>query len=64
MNTQQRSDQVENVADVVENHKQFLRIAFEHLDEALWDGDGIFDAADTLQSRGLSFGQGDLRFNR
>lgn len=64
MDAQQQSDQTENIADLAEEHKQLLRIAFEHVDEALWNDDGIFATADALRLRGLSFGQGDLRFNR
>ncbi len=42
-------------------HDQVLRMA---LDQELWDGNGVFDVADHLHTRGLSFGQGDLAFNR
>ncbi|KND90822.1 hypothetical protein TOPH_04586 [Tolypocladium ophioglossoides CBS 100239] len=34
------------------------------MDQGLWDGNGVFDVVDKLHTRGWSFGQGELRFNR
>ncbi|KAJ5256753.1 hypothetical protein N7478_012857 [Penicillium angulare] len=44
-------------------HEDVLRIAFIYHEE-LWDGNGVFDVVEKLHTRGLSFGKGDLRFNR
>lgn len=48
----------------VDCHDRVLRIAFIYLDEGLWNGNGVFDVVDKLHTRGWSFGQGDLNFNR
>ncbi|KAH7175203.1 hypothetical protein EDB81DRAFT_769425 [Dactylonectria macrodidyma] len=48
----------------VDCHDRVLRIAFIYLDEGLWDGNGVLDVVDKLHTRGWSFGQGDLKFNR
>ncbi|RHZ73294.1 hypothetical protein CDV55_100025, partial [Aspergillus turcosus] len=48
----------------VDCHDHVLRIAFIYLDEALWDGNGVFDVVEKLHARGWSFGEGELRFNR
>ncbi|OJJ66798.1 hypothetical protein ASPBRDRAFT_48755 [Aspergillus brasiliensis CBS 101740] len=45
-------------------HKDVLRIAFIFLDEGLWTANGEFDVVEKLHAHGLSFGEGDLRFNR
>jgi hypothetical protein len=45
-------------------HDQVLRIAYIYLDQGLWSGNGVFDVVDKLHTRGWSFGQGDLGFNR
>jgi hypothetical protein len=49
----------------IDSHDQVLRIAYIYSDEWLWDGDhGVFEIVDKLHTRGWSFGQEDLRFNR
>ncbi|GFN11084.1 J domain-containing protein 1 [Aspergillus tubingensis] len=45
-------------------HEDVLRIAFIYLHEGLWTGNGVFDVVEKLHSHGLSFGEGDLRYNR
>ncbi|TQB69479.1 hypothetical protein MPDQ_001839 [Monascus purpureus] len=45
-------------------HEDVLRIALIYLDEGLWTGNGVFDVVEKLHAHGLSFGEGDLRFNR
>lgn len=55
---------VESEEVPVDCHDPMLRIAFIYLDEALWDGRGVFDIVDKLHIRGWSFGQGDLKFVR
>lgn len=46
------------------DHNQVLRIAYIYLDKDLWGGNGVFGVVDKLHTRGWSFGQGDLAFNR
>ena len=48
----------------IDCHDRVLQIAFIYLDEGLWNGNGVFDVVDQLHTRGWSFGQADLRFNR
>jgi hypothetical protein len=58
---------VESVELPVDCHDRVLRIAFHYSDdglEGLWNGNGVFDVVDKLHTRGWSFGQGDLKFNR
>lgn len=45
-------------------HDQVLRIAYIYLVKDKWNGNGLFDVVDKLHTRGCSFGQGDLGFNR
>ncbi len=45
-------------------HDQVLQIAFNYLDEGLWEGNGVFDVVEKLHANGWSFGKGELRFNR
>ena len=48
----------------VDCHDRVLRIAYIYSNERLCDGNGVFDIVDKLHTRGWSFGQGDLKFNR
>ncbi|KAK2022810.1 hypothetical protein LX32DRAFT_602148 [Colletotrichum zoysiae] len=64
MNAEQFRAGVENGDVPVDRHDRVLRIAFIYLDEGLWNGNGVFDVVDQLHSRGWSFGEGVLRFNR
>lgn len=48
----------------INSHDEVFRIAYIYLDQGLWDGNGVFDVVEKLHTRGLSFGQGDLGFNR
>lgn len=46
-------------------HDEVLRLAYIYLVQGLWGcGYGVFDVVDKLHTRGWSFGQGDLGFNR
>lgn len=64
MNAEEFRANVESGETLIECHDQLLRIAFIYLDEVLWDGRGVFDVVDKLHTRGWSFGEGDLKFNR
>ncbi|KAJ6067233.1 uncharacterized protein N7446_004270 [Penicillium canescens] len=48
----------------VDCHEKVLRIAFIYMGEGLWLDSGVFDVVEKLHARGLSFGEGELRFNR
>lgn len=48
----------------IDHHDQVLRIAYIYLEQDLWAGNGVFDIIEKLHTRGWSFGQGDLAFNR
>ncbi len=59
----------EFLADVqgsgIHRHEDVLRVAFIYMDEGLWNhNNGVFDVVEELHARGLSFGEGELRFNR
>jgi hypothetical protein len=56
---------VESGELLVDCHDRVLRIAYIYTDEGLWNSNnGVFDILDKLHTRGWSFGQGDLKFNR
>ena len=49
----------------IHRHEDVLRIAFIYMDEGLWNlNNGVFDVVEELHARGLSFDEGELRFNR
>jgi len=47
----------------IDGHDLVLRIAYIYTVEYMFD-DGVFDTVHKLHTRGWSFGQGDLKFNR
>ncbi|KAK1976448.1 hypothetical protein LZ30DRAFT_805795 [Colletotrichum cereale] len=55
---------VESGQTLADCHDRMLRIAFIYLDEVLWDDKGVFGVVNELHTRGWSFGQGNLKFNR
>ncbi|KXH26298.1 hypothetical protein CSIM01_03676 [Colletotrichum simmondsii] len=64
MSADEFRESIESRGSPVDGHIPLLRIAFIYLDEALWDGRGVFDVVEQLHTRGWSFGHGDLIFNR
>lgn len=49
----------------IRRHEDVLRMAFIYMDEGLWNhNNGVFDVVEELHTRGWSFGEGELRFNR
>ncbi len=64
MNAEEFRARVESGEVPIDCHDRVLRIAYIYSDEWLWDGNGVFDVVDKLHTRGWSFGQRDLRFNR
>ncbi|KAF4785630.1 rta1 domain protein [Colletotrichum scovillei] len=64
MSADEFRESVESQGTPIDSHIPLLRIAFIYLDEALWDGRGVFDVVEQLHTRGWSFGHGDLSLNR
>ena len=50
----------------IDSHDQVLRIAYIYAIQGsqFLRGSGVFNVTDKLHTRGWSFGQGDLAFNR
>lgn len=64
MNAKEFCANVESGEVPVDCHDRVLQIAYIYSYEGSWDGDGVFDVVNKLHSRGWSFDQGDLKFNR
>ena len=48
----------------IDSHDQVLRIACIYLTHGSWEETEVFNVVNKLHTRGWSFGQGDLAFNR
>ncbi|ERF73979.1 hypothetical protein EPUS_03793 [Endocarpon pusillum Z07020] len=69
MNAKEFRAKAESGEVLIDSHDKMLRIAYlysNHPDRGygLWEDDGAFGVVEELHTRGWSFGQGDLRFNR
>ena len=64
MNAREFRSKAESREVLIDSHDQVLRIAYIYLDEASGPGDVLFEVVEKLHTRGWSFGQGHLAFNR
>lgn len=64
MNAEEFRAKAESGEVLIDSHDQMLRIAWIYMDEASGPGDCLFEVVDKLHTRGWSFGQGLLAFNR
>lgn len=49
---------------LIDTHMLMLRIAYIHVEQGMWDDNGVFGVVDQLHIRQWSFGEGELKFNR
>lgn len=66
MNAEEFRANAERGEILLDCHDQVLRIAYIYVVQGsqFLRGNGVLDVVDKLHTRGWSFGQGDLAFNR
>ncbi len=64
MNAEEFRAKAESGEVPINCHDQVLRIAYIYVAQGFLGWNGVFGAAHELHTRGWSFGQGDLAFNR